>query len=381
VTDELTAPDDLTIRFRLKRPFPLLPDALGKAGSSICAIMPERLAETDPFKQITEMVGSGPYRFKADERVVAALMVNERNPAYVPRFDGVASFTAGPKIAYFDRVEWHVLPDAATAAAALQAGEVDWWEAPTPDLLPLRRKRELAVSVQDRTGYIGTLRFNQLQPPFDNAALRQAVLGAISQADFMTAAAGTDPASWRDGVGYFCPGTAMASTAGMQALTSPRDLDRVRRAVVTAGYKGERVVVPVPADFPGLQALGDVGADLLKKVGFTVDYQASDWGSILQRLQKTEPVDQGGWSLFHTYWSGLDQLNPAVNSSLRGNGRAAGRGWPTSARLEALRNDWLAADDLTSQQHIATEIQLQALWTCPTSRLGRCLPRRPIAPT
>jgi peptide/nickel transport system substrate-binding protein len=187
----------------------------------------------------------------------------------------------------------------------------------------------------------------------------------------MTAAAGTDPAAWRDGVGYFCPGTAMASTAGMQALTLPRDLDRVRRAVVAAGYKGERVVVPVPADFPGLQALGDVGADLLKKVGFAVDYQASDWGSVLQRLQKTEPVDQGGWSLFHTYWSGLDQLNPAVNSSLRGNGRAAGRGWPTSARLEALRNDWLAADDLTSQQHIAAEIQLQAFVDVPYIPLGQ----------
>ena len=68
-TEELSAPDDRTIRFRLKRPFPLLPLALGKASVPVCAMMPERLANTDPFRQVPEMIGSGPFRFKADERV------------------------------------------------------------------------------------------------------------------------------------------------------------------------------------------------------------------------------------------------------------------------------------------------------------------------
>jgi peptide/nickel transport system substrate-binding protein len=112
VTDELSGVDDRTIRFRLKHLFPLLADALGKPGSNIGAMMPERLANTDPFKQVTEMVGSGPFQFKADERVPGARVVYERNADYVPRPDGVASFTAGPKIAYFDRVEWQVIPDA-----------------------------------------------------------------------------------------------------------------------------------------------------------------------------------------------------------------------------------------------------------------------------
>src|SRR3984957_8151052 len=51
VTDELTAADDKTIQFRLKRPFPLLPDALGKSPSLMPAMMPERLAKTDAFTQ------------------------------------------------------------------------------------------------------------------------------------------------------------------------------------------------------------------------------------------------------------------------------------------------------------------------------------------
>jgi len=374
LTDELSAPDDSSIRFRLKRPFPLLPDALGKAGSNIAAMMPERLARTDPFKQITEMVGSGPYRFKADERTAGSLVVYERNPDYIARANGRPSFTSGPKNAHFDRVEWHVMPDASTAAAALQTGEVDWWESPTPDLLPLlRRNHDIVARVQDPTGYLGNLRFNQLQPPFDNPALRRAVVGAVSQQDYITAAAGTDPAAFRTGVGYFCPGAPMASDAGMQALTGPRDLERVKREIAASGYKGERVVVPVPTDFPSLKALGDVGADLFRKIGLNVDYQASDWGTMLQRVAKTDPVDQGGWSAFHTFWSGLDQLNPAVHAYLRGNGRDAARGWPTSPRLEALRDDWLAATSLEAQKAIAVDIQTQAFIDVPYVPLGQYL--------
>ena len=74
-TDELSAPDDQTILFRLKRPFPLLPDALSKSGSTMCPIIPERLALTNPLTQVTEMVGSGPFRFLAGERVVGSRVV------------------------------------------------------------------------------------------------------------------------------------------------------------------------------------------------------------------------------------------------------------------------------------------------------------------
>src|SRR5579859_3678955 len=97
-TDEISAPHDSTIQFRLKLPFALLPDALAKTPPSMCPIMPERLAATDPYKQVTEMVGSGPYRYIASERVPGSLVVYERNAKYVPRPNGTPSGTAGPKI-------------------------------------------------------------------------------------------------------------------------------------------------------------------------------------------------------------------------------------------------------------------------------------------
>jgi peptide/nickel transport system substrate-binding protein len=130
--DDLSAISDNVLQFRLNRPFRLLADLLGKPNPFAPAIMPERLALTDPSQQVKEIIGSGPYRFVMSERVPGSLAVYERNAAYKPRSDGPPVGTIGPKIANFERVEWHTILDASTAAAALQSGEVDWWESSRP---------------------------------------------------------------------------------------------------------------------------------------------------------------------------------------------------------------------------------------------------------
>ena len=260
-TDEISAPDDKTILFRLKQPFALLPDALCHAASNMCAIMPERIASTDPYKQFTEIVGSGPFRFKSDERVQGSLFVYERFDGYKPREQGEASFTAGPKIVHFDRVEWHVQPDPATKAAALQAGEMDWWENPTADLLPLLRKNNIATPVTDPTGTPFLLRPNHLYPPFDNPAIRRALMGAIDQKEFMIAMMGEDTSLWSVPNGYFPPLSPLASDDGMEAVTGKRDYDAVKKALESAGYNGEKVGLMVPNDQPTNKALSDVAND------------------------------------------------------------------------------------------------------------------------
>src|SRR5215472_13130714 len=126
-TEELSAPDDRTVRFRLKRPFPPLPEALAGPGNNVPAIMPERLAATSPFQPCGEIVGSGPYRFLPDEHISGARAAYERFSLYQPRATGPVGFTAGPKVTHFDRVEWLTL-DNFSAMAALRSGEIDWWE-------------------------------------------------------------------------------------------------------------------------------------------------------------------------------------------------------------------------------------------------------------
>lgn len=373
-TDELTAADDKTIQFRLKRSFPLLAVGLGKSPTNFPAMMPERLAQTDAFKQVTEMVGSGPYRFKADERVVGSLAVYERFADYVPSPVGKPDWTAGPKIVNFDRVEWHVIPDAGTAAAALQSGEVDWWENPTSDLLPLLRKVPgMTVEVQDPTGLMGSMRLNHLTAPFNNPAIRRAILKGIDQKDFMIASIGDDPKNYHVPAGIFCPQSPMATDAGLEVFTSKRDYDAVKKEIAAAGYKGEKTVLLVPTDFPILKALADVAADELQKCGLNVDYQSMDWGTVVQRRAKKDTIEQGGWSAFCTFWAGLDQFNPVGHAFLRGIGEGVGSapGWPTSARIEELRDQWIAAPDVAAQKALAKELQLQALQDVPYVPLGQ----------
>ena len=368
-TNELSAPDDRTIAFRLKRPFPYLPDALGKTSSFMPAMMPERLATADPAKPLPEIVGSGPFRFVAGERVPGARAVYERFAGYVPRADGVASRTAGPKRVHFDRVEWITMPDAGTAAAALQAGEIDWWDYPLVDLLPqLRADPNVTVKLLEKNGQYDFFRMNQLIPPFDNPAIRRAMLGVFDQDDFMHAVAGDDHALWRDRVGIFCPGIPLANDVGLDVLTGPRDREAAKRELRAAGYDGQPVILLAATDFPALRALAEVAADAMRKAGIAVDYQALDWAGVQQRRVKR---GKGGWNAFLSAWDGSDVLDPAGHVMLRGNGAEAWFGWPTDPELERLRDAWFAAKDLGEQKVIAAAIQREALKSVPYIPVGQ----------
>jgi peptide/nickel transport system substrate-binding protein len=336
--------------------------------------MPERLAKTDAFTQIPEVIGSGPYRFIAKDRVPGAKAAYEKFADYVPRADGKPDWTAGPKVANFDRVEWTTITDPATASAALQNDEQDWWDYANADLLPLlRQAKNLKVAVQDPSGQMAMLRFNFVQPPFNNPAIRRALLGAVSQQDVMTAVATDDTSMWRTPTGFFCPGTPMASDAGLSALTGPRDYDKVKRDLKAAGYKDEKVVLLAATDFPVLKAMSDVVADMLQRAGLNVDYVATDWGSVNQRRVKKDPVEQGGWSAFCTAWAGTDMLTPAGELALRTNGANAWIGWPDIPKIEALREAWFDAPDLADQQKIARDIQATAFDELPYLPLGQYL--------
>jgi|YNPMSStandDraft_1061717.scaffolds.fasta_scaffold00805_12 peptide/nickel transport system substrate-binding protein len=371
LAEEMAALDDRRFAIRLKRPFAHMRAALGKPGSLAPFIMPARIAARDPFQPFGpgEVIGSGPFRFRADELVPGARVVYERFEGYVPR-EEPPSFLAGGKRARISRVEWTIIPDPATAAAALRSGEVHWWERVTPDLLPaLRREAAVAVEIPDPLGFISTLRVNHLQPPFDNPALRRALLPAVNQADFMQAVMGTDRSLWRTGVGVFTPGTPLASEAGLEAMRF--DLERARRAVAASGYRGEPVVVLVATDVPAIAALSAVGIDMLRKIGLVVEEQAMDWGSVVRRLGSREPPSRGGWSAYFSNWAGLDHIDPAGHLVLRGNGAQGFVGWPDSPELERLRDAWFEAPDLASQQAIARAMQERAMIDVPYVPLGQ----------
>jgi peptide/nickel transport system substrate-binding protein len=358
--DSMAAPDDKTFTIKLKSPFPLMTTALGKGAANVAFIMPEHVAKTDAFTQINDFTGSGPYKFLKDEWQPGALAAYARFDGYVPRQEA-PSFVAGGKVANFDRIEWKIIPDSATCAAAMQAGEADWWQSPIMDLLPqLRKSKGVKILNPDKVGNIEIMRFNHLYPPFNDVNLRKAVLMVVDQKEFMQAAYGDETSLWKTPVGVFTPGSPAASDVGMSAIDGPRDWDGAKK-LVKEFYKGEPVVIISPTDYPWLQAFCQVTRDLLVKLGFKVDYVATDWGTVVQRRASKEPTDKGGWSIFCTGWEGLNLNDPAGHYPLLGNGGNAWFGWPNNPSIEKLRTEWYDAPDAAAQKK-ATEALQEEVW-------------------
>jgi peptide/nickel transport system substrate-binding protein len=370
---ELSAPDDKTLVWRLKKPFSALPYALAKTQPTP-VIVPERLANLDAFKQLPEVVGSGPFRYVADEYVSGHRAVFAKFDRYTPR-DEPVSFAAGGYRVLVDRVEWRIIPDPSTAANALAAGEVDWLDSPLPDLLPmLKSKQGITVAPVDVYGTFGCLRPNHLHGPTANPGVRRAMLAAIDQVDVMTAVMGGDPALYRAPVGFYLPGTPSANDAGMDQVRKRPTVAQIKAMLKDAGYAGEKVVFMHPTDQVYYDAMSAVAIAAFRSVGIVVEEQSTDWGTIVERRTSKEPLDKGGWSVFPFGAPATEYRDPVFATNLRGNGEAAWFGWPTDPEMESMRDAWMDSTDPAEQRRLDAVTQQRAFVTVPYIPLGQYLP-------
>jgi peptide/nickel transport system substrate-binding protein len=370
VVSEMKGGDDKNFSIHLKQPFPVLIAALAKVSSLAPFMMPERLAKTDPFQQITEMVGSGPFKFVAAEYQPGNKIVYVKNAEYVPRQEPPV-WASGGKVVKVERVEWHVIPDDTTKISTLTSGEADWWENPAPDMWSvLAGNADVALAIADPLRTSGCIRFNWLYPPFDNVKMRQAVQMVVNQADYMGAYAG-DKKNWNVCASVFTCGTPMASDAGSAVLAGNRDYEKAKQLVKEAGYNGEKIVVLDAVDQPLIHAEALVLNDELKKLGLNVEYVAADWGTVVTRRASKKPPAEGGWNIFETGWVGADTLDPSNNVMLRANGDGAWFGWPKDDQLEALRTQWLNAAEIEERQGIAAKMQEHAFAVVPYIPTGQ----------
>lgn len=366
--------DDRSFRIHLKHPYLRVLNALGKPHSAPAFIMPERLANTPAAEQVTEMIGSGPYRFLADEWKQGSFVAYAKFEDYVPRSEP-AEWTSGGKIANFDRVEWHVIRDQSTAVAALQRGEVDWMEALSADLVPLiESDPTLRATHDDPLGRTLFMRFNHKQAPFNNKALRQFVMKIINQEDYYIALTGGDPNRGRDCFAMLPCSLDTTKEIGKDVFGSLNGSDKIPAALAETGYKGEKIVIINAADSLVVAPLGRVTADVLKRAGLNVELQEMDWGTMLQRNRSKEPVDKGGWSILHTAWPTVAIPDPAQNMMIRGNGDKGYPGWFENAEMEVLVQKWNDAQTPEEQLSIQDEINQLALEEVPSLPLGLFLP-------
>jgi len=348
-----------TFRIRLKEPYGLMLDSLGKPSSNVPFIMPKRVADTPADRQIDDYTGSGPFIFKRDEWKPGEKVVYVRNPKYRPRSEP-ASGMAGGKVVHFDRVEWVIIKDPQTQANALMAGEIDVIEAPAHELYnTLKAHPDVQIVEVNPLGFGAILRFNHLQPPFDNPKVRRAAMAAMNQLPFLRAQVGV-PELYRTCFSIYPCQSAYFTEKGMDFIAKP-DMKRAQQLLKESGYDGRPIVVMQPTDLAVIAKLPVVAAQLLRQAGFKVDLQAMDWQTLVSRRAKKDPPQQGGWNIFLTIWASVDGANPISMNALNASCEKAWFGWPCDPQIERMRDAFARSDDEQERKALAEQLQVRAM--------------------
>jgi peptide/nickel transport system substrate-binding protein len=369
-TASMNVVDDNTFTLVLKEPYGLVLDSLGKISSNTPFMMKKKYAETDAFTQVTEIVGSGPFKFVQDEWVPGSKVVYVKNEDYVPRSEP-ASGAAGGKVVHVDRVEWIYIPDPATSMNALINGEVDYWETPAVDMIPILKTNDsVEIEVIDPLGTQGWMRMNHLHAPFNDAKVRQAIQMAVQQETYLQAIVG-DPALYKTCKANFICDTPFASVNGDKGYLEG-NMTKAMEMLTEAGVVGHKVVLMQPTDIPVLNNASLVTAQLLRDLKFDVEVQAMDWSTLTSRRAEKKTIADGGWNIFHTYATGADAQSPIANIGVSGGGvERAWFGWPDDAKIEKLRDDFARETDLAKKKVIVAELQARLFEVVPYVNYGQ----------
>jgi peptide/nickel transport system substrate-binding protein len=359
-TASLEATDAKTVTLKLKEPYGLVLETIGKPSSVVPFMMPKRVAETPADQQIADQTGSGPFKFVKAEFQPGVKAVFEKNTDYVPRKEP-SSWTAGGKVVKVDRVEWITMPDAQTAVNALQSGDIDFMENPPFEMLPvIEANPELKTEILNKLGFQTLGRMNFLYPPFNNVKVRRAAFLAMNQKDVLDALVGNPKYQKTCGAIFVC-GTPLENDAGGETLVKGNGMAEAKKLLAESGYDGTPVVIMAPGDVTTLKAQPVVAAQLLREAGFKVDLQATDWQTVVTRRASQKPPAEGGWNMFFTNWAGADVSNPVVNASISGRGKNGGWfGWADDPKIEQLRDAFSRAQTPEDQKKLAAEAQKEA---------------------
>ncbi|HWL79725.1 MAG TPA: ABC transporter substrate-binding protein [Roseomonas sp.] len=360
-------------RFAVSLPVdtPLLIESFAKPTAAGLFIMRAEEATTDPMTAVKEIIGSGPFRFDRAAYRPGDRMIYRRNAEYQPREEPPSNF-AGGKVVKIDRLEWMVLPDSASAVAALQSGELDIYETPPLDLLPvLAQNSNLRVAVHGKQGQFGFLRPNHTQPPFDKPEARHALALLMDQREFMSITAGSDGQYWRECYSFLSCGGLNENQAGGEWMRGTK-VEEAKRLFREAGYAGQPIVVIAPGDNEVIKGFGTLAAERMRAAGLAVDLQYMDFATMMSRRNRREPPQAGGWNIFPMWSYGFELDNPIANVALNTNcTEASYAGWACSPRIEELKNAWARESDPGKRQALIAELQQEATKLVPIVPVGQ----------
>ena len=362
-TEAMTAVDGRTFTIALKRPLPLMLTLLGKPNAPLPVMMPARILPKTADARITEIVGSGPFTFRADAWLPGDRMVLARNAAYRPRPEK-ADFLAGGRVVHVEEVVLKVMPDDATGATALVAGEIDYMQYLPFDWLG-KLEKSPDVKLMTLTGidmFQGNFRLNHASGPFADPAVRRVLWHLVDQAETLQAIGIPDRFAVKDCPSYFMCDAPYSSDVGADG--AKRSIATARAELAKTAYKGEPVIL-MQVSGSISQTAGALLAQNMKAAGFTVEEQTMDWGTVLARRAKRD-----GWSLFPVYSNGIDMISPLTHFYIANN-CSDYAGFSCSPGMTTLLADFMAAPDQAVRRRVAAAIQAEAYQLVPSVMWGQ----------
>ncbi|MGX9121067.1 ABC transporter substrate-binding protein [Mesorhizobium sp. BHbsci] len=353
---DISKRDDKTFTIVLMEPLDLLIELLAKEAAPIPFMMREKDASRPAAEQVTANIGSGPFKFNQELAKPGASFTYDRNEHYLPRNEPPDG-RAGGKVVNVDRVIWHNIGDPQTALAALQAGEIDFYEVPPGDSYPMiESDPNLALQILGEGGENIVIRMNHLQKPFDNVKARQAMLHLIDQEAFLRVMT-PDPKYGRTLTSIFGNNTLYSNDENTGWYKKGGDPEKAKKLFQEAGYAGEKVVILQPTDTPMFNDAAQLVGAALRKIGVNAELAPSDWSGLTQRRANKGPVANGGWSIFISSHYDFTFGDPLTSTFLKASGENAWFGWPKSDEVEALRAQWTNVETLEERKALARKMQ------------------------
>ncbi|MEO0792095.1 MAG: ABC transporter substrate-binding protein, partial [Pseudomonadota bacterium] len=260
------------------------------------------------------------------------------------------------------------------------SGEIDYIESPPHDLHPLMKSdTKISNTNWNPAGNQYTFRYNVLHPPFDNPKIRQALLYALNQEDFVKAVVGSEE-YYKLCKALFVCGMPFETDVGMDGLLES-NFKKARELLKEAGYDGTPIVLMHSTDLYVLTNLAPVAKSLMERVGFKVDMQSMDWQTLVARRSKKDKPSEGGWNAFITSWTAGDLFNPIAHAFLNAGCDKALFGWPCDQKIQDLRDQFAKAADPAKQKEIVAAIQRRWVEYPTHVHLGQCTTWASTAPT
>ena len=274
--ESVTAQDPRTVVFRLDKPSALFLTSLARTDCAMTGILHRDSVRADG--SFARPVGTGPFKFAEWKR--GEFVRLERFADYAAR-PGKIDGLGGAKRPLVDELRFVVIPDSATAKAALVSGDIDVVpDVANADVAELKTEPRVKLSVVSHMGLVGLI-IQTRDPVLSNVKLRRAIAAAIDKVELV--------GSVTDGLGK--PNGSIVPTLSayhgkVQEQDIAHDPAAARKLLAEAGYKGEKIVMLANKRYPQSFNAAVVAQQMLQAVGLKVEIEVLEWATQLDRYNK-----------------------------------------------------------------------------------------------